>query len=146
MAAVNGHRVGGGFEIALACDLRIARNAGGRIGLPEVNLGVLPGTGGTQRLTRLVGAAKAMEMMVAGQTFHTADAVDLGLVHEAIGKTKTVEVKGKQREVADMDRIAFIDAVVARAASYCSPHRAGLAVGHIKRAVHRRAIRVRFSN
>ena len=64
IAAINGHCVGGGFEIALGCDLRIARKAGGRVGLPEVNLGVLPGTGGTQRLTRLVGASKAMAMML----------------------------------------------------------------------------------
>src|SRR3981081_2319466 len=67
VAAINGHSVGGGFEIALACDLRIARAGGFQVGLPEVNLGVLPGTGGTQRLARLVGKARAIELIVEGQ-------------------------------------------------------------------------------
>src|SRR6185295_17971796 len=61
IAALNGHTVGGGLEVALAADIRIARKGGGRIGLPEVALGVLPGTGGTQRLTRLIGKGKSIE-------------------------------------------------------------------------------------
>src|SRR5437879_13220068 len=66
IAALNGHTVGGGLEIALAADLRIARKDAGKIGLPEVNLGVLPGTGGTQRLTRAVGKSRAIQLMAKG--------------------------------------------------------------------------------
>src|SRR5215217_157166 len=69
IAALNGHTVGGGFEVAMAADIRIARKDGGKLGLPEVALGVLPGTGGTQRLGRLVGKAKAIELMAMGQLF-----------------------------------------------------------------------------
>src|SRR6185369_10947658 len=69
IAAINGHCVGGGLEIALACDLRVARKGAGKMGLPEVALGVLPGTGGTQRLARTVGRAKALELMCEGTTF-----------------------------------------------------------------------------
>src|SRR5215468_8021657 len=80
IAAVNGHCVGGGLEIALACDLRIARANAGKVGLPEVTLGVLPGTGGTQRLARTVGRAKAIELMVEGKTVSPTEAHALGLV------------------------------------------------------------------
>src|SRR5271167_3158935 len=82
IGALNGHTVGGGLEIALACDIRVAKKEGGKIGLPEVSLGVLPGTGGTQRLLRLVGRSRAMELMVTGRTFGFEEAQDLGLIHE----------------------------------------------------------------
>jgi enoyl-CoA hydratase/carnithine racemase len=120
IAALNGHTVGGGLEIAMACDLRIARAGGSRIGLPEINLGVLPGTGGTQRLTRLVGKAAAIELMTTGQTFGFDRAEELGIVNQ----------------VWEADTgAAFFDRVVEYARGFCPPNRASKAVGLIKRSV-----------
>src|SRR5205085_10531357 len=84
IAALNGHCVGGGLEIALACDFRIARRQAGKIGLPEVSLGVLPGTGGTQRLARIVGRAKAIEMMAEGTTVPVEEGKGLGIVNAVL--------------------------------------------------------------
>src|SRR5213082_3612362 len=81
IAALNGHTVGGGLEIALAADIRLARRDAGKIGLPEVALGVLPGTGGTQRLSRLIGKSRAIELMALGATFSFEEAERLGLVN-----------------------------------------------------------------
>jgi enoyl-CoA hydratase/carnithine racemase len=117
IAALNGHTVGGGLEIALACDLRVARRGAGKIGLPEVTLGVLPGTGGTQRLARLVGKTRAIELMATGETMDFERAQQLGLV------TSIVDGEG------------FFQKVIEYARGFCAPGRAPLAVGRIKRAV-----------
>jgi enoyl-CoA hydratase/carnithine racemase len=117
VAALNGHAVGGGLEVALAADLRVARRSGGKIGLPEVNLGVLPGTGGTQRLARLVGKPRAIELMASGRTFDADHALELGLV-EAV-----------------LDPDDFRGRVLEWVRPYLPPGRASLAVGLIKRAV-----------
>src|ERR1700676_3721626 len=77
IAALNGHTVGGGLEIALACDIRIARRNAGKVGLPEITLGVLPGTGGTQRLARALPKNKAIEYMTEGKLFSFEEAQDL---------------------------------------------------------------------
>src|SRR5213594_1923294 len=82
IAALNGHTVGGGLEIAMAADLRIARKDAGKIGLPEVNLGVLPGTGGTQRLSRALGKSRAIQLMAKGETFSFEQAAQWGIVNE----------------------------------------------------------------
>ena len=120
IAALGGHCVGGGLEVALAADLRIARKGSGKCGLPEVNLGVLPGTGGTQRLARAVGKARAIELMASGATFDYDEAERLGLV---------------QRQIEAEDDAGFLDAVLAYAHTFCTPQRAALSVGNIKRAV-----------
>jgi enoyl-CoA hydratase/carnithine racemase len=84
IAAIAGHALGGGYEIALACDIRIAAEGRYRIGLPEVTLGLLPGTGGTQRLPRLIGQGRALELMTTGRTVAPAEAERLGMVDRLI--------------------------------------------------------------
>src|SRR5437016_4275969 len=81
IAALNGHTVGGGLEIALACDIRIARRNAGKVGLPEISLGVLPGTGGTQRMARALPKNKAIELMTEGKLISFEEALDLGLIN-----------------------------------------------------------------
>ena len=119
IAALNGHTVGGGLEVALAADLRIARKGAGKIGLPEVNLGVLPGTGGTQRLARLVGKSRAIQLMASGETFSFEEAERLGIVNDV-------------REGSPEEWWA---SVLEHAGKFVPPNRAAMAVGLIKRAV-----------
>jgi enoyl-CoA hydratase/carnithine racemase len=117
IAAINGHCVGGGLEIAMAADLRIARKDAGKIGLPEVNLGVLPGTGGTQRLSRLIGKSKAIELMVTGNTYSFEEAKEMGILNDIF------------------ERDNFMQNVMEYAQQFCPPNKASKAVGHIKRSV-----------
>jgi enoyl-CoA hydratase len=117
IAALNGHTVGGGLEIAMAADLRIARRDAGKLGLPEVNLGVLPGTGGTQRLSRLIGKSKAIELIVTGNTFSFEEAKELGIVNDVF------------------ERESFMENVMEYARQFCPPNKAAKAVGRIKRSI-----------
>jgi len=120
IGALNGHTVGGGLEIAMATDLRIARKDAGKVGLPEVSLGVLPGTGGTQRLVRIVGKAKAIELMAEGRTFDFDTALEYGLVNQVLE--------------AD-SRDDFLGKVLDYAGQFTTPNKATKAVGLIKRSV-----------
>jgi enoyl-CoA hydratase len=117
IAALNGHTVGGGLEIAMAADIRIARQDSGKIGLPEVNLGVLPGTGGTQRLSRMIGKSRAIELIVTGNTFTFEEAKELGIVNDVY------------------ERDNFMANVMDYARQFCPPNKASKAVGRIKRAI-----------
>jgi enoyl-CoA hydratase/carnithine racemase len=120
IAAINGHCVGGGLEVAMAADIRVARRNAGKMGLPEVSLGVLPGTGGTQRLTRIVGKSRAIELMATGELFDFEKGQELGLVNQ-IFEAET----GEQ----------FMSQVMDYARQFTTPNRASRAVGRIKRAV-----------
>jgi enoyl-CoA hydratase/carnithine racemase len=84
VAAISGHCLGGGLEMALCCDFRVAAEGSYRIGLPEVSLGLLPGTGGTQRLPRLIGRQKALDLMLRGTTMPPQDALAAGIVDEVV--------------------------------------------------------------
>ncbi len=120
IAAINGHCVGGGLEVALAADIRIARKGAGKMGLPEVSLGVLPGTGGTQRLVRLVGKSQAIELMATAELFAFERGLELGLIN-SIYEAPTVE--------------SFLEQALSYARQFTAPGRAAHAVGLIKRSV-----------
>jgi enoyl-CoA hydratase/carnithine racemase len=120
IAAINGHCVGGGLEVAMAADLRIARKGAGKMGLPEVSLGVLPGTGGTQRMVRLVGKSRAIELMTTGELFDFEKGAELGLVNHIY-------------EAGTNDE--FIEQVLEYARQFTTPDKAARAVGRIKRSV-----------
>ena len=110
IAAVNGFCQGGGFELALCCDLRIAEPGDYRIGLPEVNIGIFPGAGGTERLARLIGEARALELILRGRTVGPEEALRLGMVHELAGGgalARALEIAG---ELARLSPRALADA------------------------------------
>ncbi|MEP6635544.1 MAG: enoyl-CoA hydratase/isomerase family protein [Acidobacteriota bacterium] len=120
IAAINGHCVGGGLEVAMAADIRIARKGAGKMGLPEVSLGVLPGTGGTQRLVRIVGKSKAIELMATGELFAFERGQELGILNDVYEAETVAQF---QQQVRDYAR------------QFTSPNRAAHAVGRIKRSV-----------
>ena len=120
IAALNGHCVGGGLEVALAADIRIARQGAGKLGLPEVSLGVLPGTGGTQRLSRVVGKSKAIELMATGELFDFQRGLEFGILNKVFEAETVAQF---QQQVLDY------------ASEFTTPKKAAMAVGRIKRSV-----------
>ena len=114
VAAINGHCLGGGLELALCCDFRIAAEGSYRIGLPEVTLGLLPGTGGTQRLPRLIGRQKALDLMLTGRTLAPPEALAAGIVDDVVPAGE------------------LLDRVITRARTYATGPT--FAIGRIKQA------------
>jgi len=107
VAAIAGHALGGGLEIALACDFRFAAEGEYRLGVPEVNLGLLPGNGGTQRLTRLIGRTRALEMLLSGQPVAPARALEVGLVERIVpGESLLEEAIGYVAKIAQGPSLA----------------------------------------
>ena len=117
IAALEGHTVGGGLEIAMAADILIAKKGSGKVGLPEVNLGVLPGTGGTQRLARRVGKSPSIELMATGRLIDFEEAERIGIVNS----------------IYEGDD--FAGHIHSYARQFCPPNKAAKAVGRIKRSV-----------
>ena len=117
IAAINGHATGGGLEIALSCDIRIGMQGSWKLGLPEAALGVLPGMGGTQRLTRVIGKGKAIELMALATNVGMDEAKALGI------RQHVFPAEG------------WSDKVMEYARQFVPPARASKAVGLIKRAV-----------
>lgn len=102
IAAINGFAQGGGFEFALCCDIRLAEAGDYRLGLPETNIGIFPGAGGTERLPRLIGEARALELILRGRTVQPDEAFALGLVHEVVEGSVRARAEAVADEMAAM--------------------------------------------
>src|SRR5829696_6997813 len=119
IAALDGHTVGGGLEIAMAADILIARKGSGKLGLPEINLGVLPGTGGTQRLARRVGKTISIDLMITGRLIDFEEGQRLGIINY----------------IFEGDNASFAEQIHKYAKEFTPPNKASKAAGRIKRAV-----------
>ena len=119
VAALDGHTVGGGLEIAMAADILIARKGSGKMGLPEINLGVLPGTGGTQRLARRVGKTISIDLMITGRLIDFEEGQRLGIINY----------------IFEGDNASFAEQIHNYAKEFTPPNKAAKAAGRIKRSV-----------
>ncbi|KLO06689.1 enoyl-CoA hydratase [Schizopora paradoxa] len=126
IAAISGFALGGGCEIAMMCDLLLA-SPSAKFGQPEINLGVIPGAGGTQRLTRLVGRSRAMELILTGKTFNAEQAEQWGVVSRVVREGSVVDEAVKVgEEIASKGRLATMAAKEAVNAAYELPLSEGL--------------------
>jgi len=130
IAAIAGHCLGGGFELALACDLRFAAEGSYQIGLPEVNLGLFPGSGGTQRLPRLVGLSKGLDLIANATTMKPADAKEAGLVDQLFPDAAACRAGALAyaTKLAEGPTVAIGHAKVAITQGYGAPLDLGLAI------------------
>ena len=128
VAAINGSTAGGGLELSLACDFRLAREGPFLLGLPETTVGILPGAGGTQRLTRLLGTARALDLILHGQLVSPAEALALGIVHRVYPSDAfDSEVRAFAEHLAGRAPIALAAAKRAIQGAHDRPLREGLA-------------------
>lgn len=108
IAEISGHTLGGGLEIALSCDLRFAAKGNYLLGLPEIKLGLIPGNGGSQRLTRLVGVSKALEILATGEPFNVKQAFKMGLINQLISaESLSDEIHDYARKIAQGPSLAI---------------------------------------
>ncbi|SMO95445.1 enoyl-CoA hydratase/isomerase family protein [Gracilimonas mengyeensis] len=112
IAAVNGYALGGGCELALGCHLRIA-STNAAMGLPEVSLGLIPGYGGTQRLTQAVGKAKALECIMTGRQIKADEAFEIGLVNQVVDGNPVEEAKAMLQKILKQGPVAIKNAILA---------------------------------
>jgi enoyl-CoA hydratase/carnithine racemase len=129
LAALNGNAAGGGLELALACDFRLLADGPFRIGLPETSVGIIPGAGGTQRLTRLLGTARALDLVLHATLLAPAEAAASGLVHRVFPAARfAAEVRAFAQDLADRAPIALAAAKRAIRAGAELPLAEGLAL------------------
>lgn len=113
MAAINGYCLGGGLELVMACHMRICNNRA-QLGQPEINLGLIPGFGGTQRLPRIVGKGKALELILTGARISGAEAANMGLVNKAVPAAEVVRTAmGLAKKIASFGKLAIAAALEA---------------------------------
>lgn len=119
IAALNGSAMGGGFEVAIACDLRLVEEGDFEFGLPEINLGILPGAGGTQRLPHLIGQSRALQMTLTGDTLGPAGMVQWGLAMACVGDVRAEAMALARRMAGKPARAASHIKALVRGAHSC---------------------------
>ncbi len=128
IAAINGAALGGGLELVLACDIRIAAD-NARLGFPEINLGIMPGWGGTQRLPRLIGESRAYELIMTGDNIPAPQALQMGLLNKVVPAQQLMrEAQGMARKIAEKSRIAIQGALQAIPSASELPLQEGMAI------------------